>query len=124
MTSEAELRDQLHALETERCAATSVGDVTMLETLYAPGMTFVHLGGRPQAREAYIAVVGQTPRPTVFGPLDIKLYDDFAIMTGTADITLTSPTETRVMNTFATRVLRKADGVWRYVFIQVAALAA
>jgi ketosteroid isomerase-like protein len=124
MSDHQDIDAALLALETRRIAATSIGDAAVLEELYAPGMTFVHLGGRPQARDAYIAVVAQTPRPTEFGPLTIALYDDMAIMTGTADITLTNPAgESRIVNTYATRVLQRTGEAWRYVFIQVAAFA-
>ena len=96
------------------------GDTATLSEIYAPDMTFVHFRGKTQTRDDYIAEVGGNPRGIEFGPMTIELYGDVALMTGTHDITRRSETgETRLIKTFATRLLKKTGDDWRYVFIQV-----
>ncbi len=120
MTPDPTTAKALEALETRRCAATGAGDTATLAEIYAPDMTMVHFRGKMQSREDYIAEVGGNPRGIEFGPMTIQLYGDVALMTGSHDITRRSETgETRLIKTFATRILSKIDGEWRYVFIQV-----
>ena len=120
MTPDQATAEALEALERRRCAATAAGDTATLEEIYAPDMTMVHFRGKTQSRQDYIAEVGANPRGIEFGPMTLKLYDDVAVAIGTHDITRYSPDgESRLIKTFATRILHRAGGVWRYVFIQV-----
>jgi uncharacterized protein (TIGR02246 family) len=120
MNADSATRQELEALETKRCAASAAGDTATLAEIFAPDMTFVHFRGKTESRDEYVTAVGGKPRSMEFAPMTIKLFGDVALMTGNQDITRRSPTgETKLIETFATRILTKADGNWRYVFIQV-----
>lgn len=121
MTADETTRRALEALEARRLAATAASDTATLEDIYAPDMMMVHFAGKEQSRDDYIANIAVNPRDIEIGPMRIMVYGDVALMTGAHNLTRTTEDgERRLVRSYATRVLKRSDGGWRYVYINVA----
>lgn len=83
-----------------------------LERLIADELIHVHLSGKEVGKEAFIEGIKAVPRHVVRGPLNIKMFDGFAIMTGAQTNLMDGIAPARLYVT-QVWVLRKLD--WQQV---------
>ena len=75
--------EELLRLEDERCRAISAGDINTLGRLLADDLTHTHISGHTEDKATYLATLGGRPRITTRRDLNVRVYGDTAIMTGT-----------------------------------------
>jgi ketosteroid isomerase-like protein len=106
---------ELLQLEEERCQAISAGDVAALGRLLADDLTHTHVTGRTEDKPTYLAALGGRPRVTTRRDLNVRVFGDAAIMTGT--LINTFPPDVgappRAVEARALQVWVRADGTWK-----------
>ena len=112
-------REELIALELKRCEAISAGDMSVLGRLLADDLTHTHVNGKTEDKNAYLAGLPGRPRTTTrVGDIDVRVYDNCAVMTGKLRNTFPpaeSGAESRQMDIQALQVwVGGADG-WQQV---------
>jgi uncharacterized protein (TIGR02246 family) len=116
MTGETEVA----ALEESRRAALAAGDVEALSDLIADDYIHVHATALIHDKAAMLNHVRKSPRTVAPRTPKIRVYGDFAILTGEmVNIAPGSggaePSRTRL---YATQVARKIDGKWKFISFQ------
>jgi hypothetical protein len=82
MSRDGGARNEVLALEAERCRAISDEDWPALEALLADDLTHTHLTGITQDKATYLAHVRRNPRRTTRGDLTVRIYGDVAVVVG------------------------------------------
>ena len=116
MAGEAEVA----LLEERRRAALAAGDIDALSELISDDYVHVHGTALVHDKAAILDYIRKTPRTVAPHSPKIRVYGDFAVMTGEmVNITPGSggaePTKTKL---YATQVARKSDGKWKFVSFQ------
>ncbi|HEX4043572.1 MAG TPA: nuclear transport factor 2 family protein [Xanthobacteraceae bacterium] len=116
MAGEAEVA----ALEESRRAALAAGDIEALSDLIADDYIHVHATALIHDKAAMLGHVRKSPRTVAPRTPKIRVYGDFAILTGEmVNIAPGSgsaePSKTRL---YATQVARKIDGEWKFISFQ------
>jgi len=76
-------RDEVLALEAERCRAISEEDWPALEALLADDLTHTHMTGTTQDKATYLAHLRRNRRSTARGDLLVRVFgDDVVVVTG------------------------------------------
>ncbi|WP_354116388.1 MULTISPECIES: alpha/beta hydrolase fold domain-containing protein [unclassified Bradyrhizobium] len=104
--------EQLFELEQRRCAALSNGDIAALGELLTGGYRHIHASGRIDDRHDYLSGIAKNPRRVTRSNLDIRIYDDTAIMTGNQ---LNEFASGKIMNGCCQQVAIRRNGKWLYV---------
>lgn len=127
--SEAE---ELIALETRRCQAIAEGNKAALRGMLSDDYLHVYGGGLSGDRDDWIAHVTEVPRYPVREDLKVRIYGDAAVITGrminrirpgdgakaAEQIGGRVPVREDVV-AFATQVLVRSDGEWKFVSFQM-----
>ena len=110
---------QVRQLEARRQAALVALDMEALADMFAEDIVHVHTNGMVhdkaeilshiRSRAQFVAVERHN--------LMVRTYGDTAVLTGDLINSLRVPgeKEPRIMKAFATQVVRRTDGVWRFV---------
>jgi hypothetical protein len=103
--------DSLRRLDESRCLAISTQDGESLTRLISDDLSHVHADGECVGKSQFIAGIQNAPRTVTRGEIRIKLFPNFAVMTGTQINTL--PTG-RAVTLFVTQVWAPDErGDWR-----------
>jgi uncharacterized protein (TIGR02246 family) len=121
MAGEAEVA----LLEEDRRTALAAADIEALAELISDDYVHVHGSGLVHDKAALLNYVRKNPRTVAPRSPKIRVYGDFAILTGeminiTPGTGSTEPTNTRL---YATQVARKSDGKWKFVSFQTTRMA-
>jgi uncharacterized protein (TIGR02246 family) len=121
MAGEAEVA----LLEEHRRTALAAADLEALAELMSDDYVHVHGSGLVHDRAALLNYVRKNPRTVAPRSPKIRVYGDFAILTGeminiTPGTGSAEPTKTRL---YATQVARKSDGKWKFVSFQTTRMA-
>jgi ketosteroid isomerase-like protein len=116
MAGEAEVA----ALEESRRAALAAGDIEALSDLVADDYVHVHATALIHDKAAMLNHVRKSPRSVAPRAPKIRVYGDFAILTGEmVNVAPASggaePAKTRL---YATQVARKIGGRWKFISFQ------
>ena len=110
---------ELIALELKRCEAISAGDMTVLGRLLADDLTHTHVNGKTEDKNTYLDGLPGRPRTTTrVGDIDVRVYDNCAVMTGMLRNTFgpaESGAESRHMDIQALQVWVDGAGGWQQV---------
>ena len=105
-------REKLEALERQRCAALMAGDAEALAAMLDDDLVHVHLTGRTDGRDGYLAGFRDKYRfrDVARGPLTIRLFGDAAVMTGplTQSLDVLETGETMAVRAFTTQVWHRS----------------
>jgi ketosteroid isomerase-like protein len=114
---------ELLALEAQRCAAISTGDVDALAALLSEDYVHVHMNAHIDDRAGHLSGVAKRPRTTTRGNLTVRVFGELAVLTGEMTNHMEVPGDTpRVMRAYCQQVAARRDGTWRFVSHQVTAL--
>jgi uncharacterized protein (TIGR02246 family) len=115
MAGEAEVA----VLEESRRAALAAGDIEALSDLIADDYIHVHATALIHDKAAMLNHVRKSPRTVAPRTPKIRVYGDFAILTGEmvniAPGSSAEPSRTRL---YATQVARKTEGKWKFISFQ------
>jgi ketosteroid isomerase-like protein len=110
-------RDEIIALEQQRCAALTTGDITALRELMADDLVHVHGNGAMDNKADYLKGV---ETKYVFhrverGELNIRIYDDVAVVVGTLDQTVSvrGTDKLNQIKAIATQTWVRNDAGWK-----------
>ncbi|HKP59747.1 MAG TPA: nuclear transport factor 2 family protein [Polyangiales bacterium] len=121
MSEQAELLE----LERRRCAAISGGDVEALKALLSDDYVHVHMNAAVDDRAGHLEGIARRPRQTTRGQLQVRIYADFAVLTGELTNHIASPNEPpRAVRGYCHQVAVRQGGVWRFVSTQLAPMPA
>lgn len=111
------VKTEVLALENARLAALAAHDVDAVANLMAEDLVHIHATGLVENKTLFIEHLRKQPRSTARRSLDIRVYDDIAILTGEIVNTLTRPgkTEPEDVALAVTQVARKEADGWRFV---------
>jgi ketosteroid isomerase-like protein len=112
----------IREIEKRRCTALVDVDLATLDDLFSDRLSHVHATGLVQGKAEFLAGLAER-RPFLKverGPLDIRVFGDCAVMTGTMVNTGRSAGAEAppVRHAYATQVLAREGGRWRYVAFQ------
>lgn len=107
-------------LEEQRRAALAAGNLEALGELFSDDYVHVHATALVQDKAAMLDHVRKSPRTVAPRSPKIRVYGEFAILTGEmVNIAPGSggaaPAQTRL---YATQVARKVDGKWKFISFQ------
>lgn len=110
------------ALEARRCQALADADTSVLDALFSDSLSHVHATGLVQGKAEFLAGLAAS-RPFVRvdrGALTIRVLGDCAVMTGPMTNTVRRPglDQPVVVEGYATQVLAREAGAWRYIAFQ------
>ena len=116
MAGEAEVA----ALEESRQAALAAGDIEALSDLIADDYVHVHATALIHDKAAMLNHVRKSPRTVASRSPKIRVYGEFAILTGeminiAAGSGGAEPSRTRL---YATQIARKIEGKWKFISFQ------
>ena len=119
-------------LEQQRCDAIASGDRKQLDALLTNDYVHVYGGGLSSGKDAWIEHVLEVPRAPERVELQVRLYDDTAVLTGKminrirpgANAKPAEQIGKRVpvkedVQAFATQVAVRRDGAWRFCSFQM-----
>jgi hypothetical protein len=114
--------EQLLDLERRRCAAIAAGDTAALEDLLSDDYQHVHMTGEIEDRAGHLKTVAMRPRVPARGDVKVRLYGDFAVLTGPLTNTMASPdAPPRIVEAYCQQVAVRRGGAWRFVAVQLTA---
>ena len=121
MNAEAEVA----LLEEHRREALAAGDIASLSELISDDYVHVHATALIHDKTAMLNHVRKSPRSVAPRSPKIRVYGDFAILTGEmVNVAAASggaePVKTRL---YATQVARKIDGRWKFISFQTTRIA-
>ena len=121
MAGEAEVA----LLEEHRRAALAAGDIEALGELIADDYVHVHATALVHDKAASLNHVRKSPRTVAPRSPKIRVYGDFAILTGemvniVPGAGSAEPTRTRL---YATQIARKSGGKWKFVSFHTTRIA-
>lgn len=109
--------DEVRAAQAKRIEATLSGDVEELDKCYSNDLVYAHSDGRVDDRGMLLAAIGS-------GHVDyqkieiieqgIRIYNDVAVITGSADFVVVAGNETNAMTLSFTSVYVHKDGRWQF----------
>ena len=110
--------DEIIALEDQRIAAMTNGDVETLEKILADDLSYTHSTARVETKAEFIANI--TSARTKYQSIerdDVKVsqYGDTAVVTGLAKFHVNANGNDIKFQARFTDVYAKRDGVWRMV---------
>jgi len=113
MTDESEVA----LLEEQRRAALAAGDIAALSELISDDYVHVHATAVVHDKTAMLNHVRKSPRAVAPRSPKIRVYGDFAILTGEMVNLATGPAGGPATRTklYATQVARKSDGKWKFI---------
>ena len=115
--------DSIRDAERQRCAAIAAGDMTQLSDWLAEDYVHVFGDGSVGDKASYIESVTPMPRAPERGNLHVRVYGDMAVITGPIINHVHFPDRGLVtIDAFATQVLRKEGGQWRFTSFQLTPL--
>jgi ketosteroid isomerase-like protein len=115
--------DSIRDAERQRCAAIAAGDMTRLGDWLAEDYVHVFGDGSVGDKASYIESVRTMPRAPERGDLLVRVYGDVAVVTGPLLNHVHFPNRGLVsIDAFATQVLRKGSGQWRFTSFQITPL--
>lgn len=107
---------ELAGRESERCAALMAGDIDRLADMLAEDLVHIHLNGQSDGKAAYLDGARTKYRFHRLrrGPLNIRVYGDFAVMTGPLSqmIEVVATGETIDVSATTTQTWVRQDGRW------------
>ena len=108
-------------LEARRAAAIGASDFAALADCLTDDYFHVFGGGRVCGKAGFAEEIKKNPRKPERGPLTVRLYGDFAIVTGDIINRINySNKPPAVFYAMATQVaMRGQDGKWRFVTCQI-----
>lgn len=123
------VRDELLALERQRCSALIAKDFAALESVVARDVVHVHTNGAVDDYASYIEFV---QRKLDFlevyrGELQVRVHGDSAVMSGTQTIVVRRPGDTgagRRIDAVVVQAWQLRDGRWQQVSFQATAAPA
>ena len=120
--------EALRVQEKSRCAALMAGDADALDAMLTDDLVHIHLNGKADGKHAYLAGVRDAYRFHALsrGDLTIRVYGDFAVMTGTLSQQLEVLASGQMLDVRAmtTQTWLRQDGAWRLNTCHNAPLAA
>lgn len=121
MTGQAELLE----LERRRCVAINAADVAALKSLLSEDYVHVHMNAAVDNRAGHLEAIAKRPRQTTRGEIQVRIYADFAVLTGELTNHTTAAGEPpRAVRAYCHQVAVREDGVWRFVSTQLTPLPA
>jgi ketosteroid isomerase-like protein len=118
------MSDEQAILDTEarRCQALADVDIDVLDVLFSDALTHIHTTGLVQTKAEFLAGLDAN-RPFVRverGDLTVRVIGDCAVITGSMTNLVRRPGHDQpvVMEGYATQVLSRENGAWRYVVFQ------
>lgn len=109
-------------IEARRCKALVDVDIETLDELFSERLTHVHTTGLVQDKAGFLAgLAAKRPFLSVErGPLTIQVYGEAAVMTGSMlnKGRKTGQVQPVELAAYATQILVREDGRWRYVHFQ------
>lgn len=118
MSSERDLVE-LYALEERRIAAGASGDIAALTEIFGEDHIHVHGNGRAEDRAGLMRTAAALLRRTEPRRPDIRVYGDFAILTGPLTLSFDRGQGEETAHMYATQVARRIEGEWRFISMQV-----
>ena len=128
MTDKTELIDLEHA----RCSAIAAGDKAQLNAMLAEDYLHVYGSGLSSGKDEWIEHVTEVPRFPEHEDIKVRIYGDTAVLTGIminkirpdADAKPAEEIGNRVpvkedIKTFATQVVVRDGGAWKFVSFQL-----
>jgi ketosteroid isomerase-like protein len=103
------------ACEAERCRAISEQDWAALDALLDEDFTYTFLSGRTERKDVYLAGLPSRPHGVTDHDLDVRVYGDIAVITGS--FVSTTPTG-EVANEGTILVVWLRSDRWRAVAFQ------
>jgi len=110
---------EVRQLEARRQAALVALDMEALADMFAEDMIHVHTNGMVHDKAA---ILGHIRSRAQFVAVErrnlvVRVYGDTALLTGDLinSLRIAGEEEPRIMKAFATQVMRRTDGVWRFV---------
>jgi ketosteroid isomerase-like protein len=105
--------------------ALAAADIEALAELISDDYVHVHGSGLVHDKAALLNYVRKNPRTVAPRSPKIRVYGDFAILTGeminiTPGIGSAEATKTKL---YATQIARKSDGKWKFVSFQTTRMA-
>lgn len=107
----SEVVQQLLRLDEKRCEVQNAGDVQGCAQLLSDDLIHIHANGRTETKDAFLEKnVAKETRPTRSrGPRVVRVFGDFAIMTGPQYF----KTPERRGELMVTQVWRREEGGWK-----------
>lgn len=116
--------EALKALEAQRCAAISAGDIDTLQGLLTDDYVHVHMTAHVDDRAGHLKGIAARPRRTERGELTVRLYGDLAVLTGELTNYMAAPgQEARATRAYCHQVAVRDGGGWRFASIQLTPMA-
>lgn len=113
MTSEV---SRLEEAEARRCAALMAGDAGALEAMLAADLVHIHLNGRIDDKNGFMAGFRDTYlfRQVTRGPLNIRTWGDSAVMIGplTQRLAIRTTGEEIAVRAITTQTWQWSGGEW------------
>ena len=121
MSEQAELLE----LERRRCEAINAGDIEALKSLLSEDYVHVHMNAAVDDLAGHLEGIGKRPRQTTRGQIQVRVYADFAVLTGELTNHMTTPNEpARAVRAYCHQVAVRQGSVWRFVSTQLAPMKA
>jgi uncharacterized protein (TIGR02246 family) len=110
---------EVRQLEARRQAALVALDMEALADMFAEDMIHVHTNGMVHDKAAILSHIRSRAQFVAVERrnLVVRVYGDIALLTGDLinSLRIAGEEEPRIMKAFATQVMRRTDGVWRFV---------
>lgn len=110
---------EVRQLEAWRQAALVALDMEALADMFAEDMIHVHTNGMVHDKAAILSHIRSRAQFVAVERrnLVVRVYGDTALLTGDLinSLRIAGEEEPRIMKAFATQVMRRTDGVWRFV---------
>ncbi|MCX8499689.1 MAG: nuclear transport factor 2 family protein [Caulobacteraceae bacterium] len=110
---------EVRQLEARRQAALVALDMEALADMFAEDMIHVHTNGMVHDKAAILSHIRSRAQFVAVERrnLVVRVYGDTALLTGDLinSLRIADEEEPRIMKAFATQVMRRTDGVWRFV---------
>ena len=110
---------EVRQLEARRQAALVALDMEALADMFAEDIVHVHTNGMVHDKAAILSHIRSRAQFVAVERrnLVVRVYGDTALLTGDLinSLRIAGEEEPRIMKAFATQVMRRTDGVWRFV---------
>jgi len=119
LSSSAQDEMEVRQLEARRQTALVALDMEALADMFAEDIVHVHTNGMVHDKAAILSHIRSRAQFVAVERrnLVVRVYGDTALLTGDLinSLRIAGEEEPRIMKAFATQVVRREDGVWRFV---------
>jgi ketosteroid isomerase-like protein len=121
MTADADVAEQIRALEARRYQALADGDVVVLDEMFAADLVYTHSDATPDSKQSYLDKL--TDGRLKYGPIShpessIVVHGDCALVFGDMRGEAQVDGATRVLNSRSLAVWVRENGSWLLLSFQ------